>query len=291
MRGFPSLASGDGVLHLEAKSGVGIRVAMLPFVHRKRIVKASQLMGSADHDHTQVYRDRIRVMLEELAGQFQSDTANLMMAHAFVGGDATRGAGEREIHFTEDYRIDADAIPPQAGYVGLGHLHSPQQVVGAPNAYYCGTPMHLDFGHRHTRQVNLIDIDPGKLARVTAIPLMAGRNLSTLEGTLEELEALARSQNSDDWLRVRVNGKRTPRTVHHVREIFGQRVVAVQTDHHTITRAIQQEPSGDAFEQFVQYLKESEQYDPAVASLFKDLYEAHVGAPITTTIGEAVVAT
>ena len=206
----PAAPEGNGVISLDIpRTGATAQLALLPFVHRKQIVKASELMGASYDNHTQKYRDRMRFLLGRLAEGFRQDTANILMAHAFVGADPKRGAGEREIHFTEGYRIDGDALPQEASYVALGHLHSPQQISDTPVGHYCGTPMHLDFGHSHQRQVNIVDISPGHPTKVQAVPLRAGRNLRTLEGSLDELEDWAAANNTDDWLRIRVHERRT----------------------------------------------------------------------------------
>ena len=118
------------------------------------------------------------------------------MAHSFVLG-TTPGTqeGERAVHFTEDYRIDADAFPGLSSYVALGHIHRPQTSARRGTIYYSGTPMHLDFGHQHDRQINLVDITPGVEPSVVPVFLQQGRNVKTIKGTVEE---------------IRENGKRRP---------------------------------------------------------------------------------
>ena len=55
---------------------------------------------------------------------------------------------------------------------------------------YAGSPIQIDFGEEgETKTVVTVEAEPGRTARVQALPLSGGRPLLRLEGTLEELEA------------------------------------------------------------------------------------------------------
>jgi exonuclease SbcD len=109
-----------------------------------------------------------------------------------VGGVKV-GGSERELHVGEAYAATAHAIPPGPQYVALGHIHAPQDVPGAPvPARYAGSLLPLDFGEAgETKRVVLVDVEPGRLATVTSIPLTSGRPLVRATGTWDELAARA----------------------------------------------------------------------------------------------------
>ena len=68
--------------------------------------------------------------------------------------------------------------------------------------HYSGSPIAVDFGEQgNTSMVCLVEASPSVPARVTDIPIAAGRRLRTVRGTLAELEAQAASFG-EDYLRV-----------------------------------------------------------------------------------------
>jgi DNA repair protein SbcD/Mre11 len=68
--------------------------------------------------------------------------------------------------------------------------------------HYCGAPLAIDFGEQdNTPVVCLVEAAPGTPAKVTDIPITAGRRLRTLRGTVAELSVLADTVG-EDFLRV-----------------------------------------------------------------------------------------
>ncbi len=172
--------------------GVPAVVGGFPFLREGRVVDfmrdAGQWYGA--------YAERVGLItaafnsaLVEAAGD---DAVPILMAHFMVGGVRV-GGSERELHVGEAYAATAQAIPAGPQYVALGHIHAPQPVPGSPvPAQYAGSLLPLDFGEAgETKRVVLVDAEPGRLAKVTSIPLTSGRPLVRAEGTWDELEARA----------------------------------------------------------------------------------------------------
>jgi exonuclease SbcD len=68
--------------------------------------------------------------------------------------------------------------------------------------HYSGAPLAVDFGEQdNTSVVLLVEATPTTPARVTEIPITAGRRLRTVHGTVDELAAM-RGAVGDDLLRV-----------------------------------------------------------------------------------------
>ena len=268
-----------GVLRLQAKGGEDVRLAMLPFVSQRGIVRAKDLMDSQAYENTQAYAERIRLVIDALAAGFESSTVNILMAHAFVHG-GERGGGERAAHFIDDYALSAQAFPANAGYVALGHVHRPQRIAGPGQINYCGSPLQLDFGERdQSKQVNLVDIEPGLPPTVTALPLAGGRALRTVSGTLEELREESETLSDEPWLRVVVKEQRRAGLADDVREMLGERVVDVQVE--DSSRPVARRPSRadkSPIELFDDFLVERNIDDEQIRAGFRQLLEAEFDA-------------
>ena len=123
------------------------------------------------------------------------------MAHLTVLG-GTFGGGERAAQSIFEYSVPAAVFPPDAHYVALGHLHRRQALAAPVPVHYCGAPLAVDFGEQdNTNVVLLVEATPTTPARVTDIPITAGRRLRTVHGTVAELAGCAATVG-DDLLRV-----------------------------------------------------------------------------------------
>jgi len=88
--------------------------------------------------------------------------------------------------------------------VALGHLHRKQRLPAACPVVYSGAPFAVDFGEQdNTPVVCLVEATPTTPARITDIPITAGRRLRTVSGTVAEIVARA-DEFGEDYLRVYV---------------------------------------------------------------------------------------
>ncbi len=250
-----------------------VDIAMLPFVSQRSIVRADQLMNDAGYEHAQNYADRMRRVLESLMAGFGPDAVNLVVGHAFVQGGAT-GGGERSAHLVEEYSVPAQAFGTTANYVALGHLHRAQKVPSPTAIHYCGSPLQLDFGEEaQTKQVNIVDLEPGIAAKVSPAELSAGRSLRTITGTVDQLAALA-DDLGDDWLRVKVTEAARAGLADEIRELLGDGVVDVMVERVDDRQPTPRRRDGRTpHELFADYLAESDISDKRLVGGFGDLYE------------------
>jgi DNA repair protein SbcD/Mre11 len=195
-------ADRGGVIRFEARStGEPVVVAALPFLSQRYAVKAAELVGQTPAQNAGGYDQMVRDVLGTLTAEFADNSVNLVMAHLTVTGGAF-GGGERAAQSIFEYHVPASIFPPEAHYVALGHLHRRQALPAPCPVHYCGAPLAVDFGEQdNTSVVCLVEASPGLPAKVTDIPLTAGRRLRTLRGTVAELGALADSVG-EDYLRV-----------------------------------------------------------------------------------------
>jgi exonuclease SbcD len=258
-----------------ARDGTPVNLAVLPFVSKRGIVRAEQLMQRAAFEHALAYSQRVAQLISALCAGFSADAVNLLVAHAFVLGGTT-GGGERAAHVVEEYAVQAPAFPATAGYVALGHLHRAQSIAGATAIRYCGSPLQLDFGESdQAKQVNLVDLVPGRPAKVTELILASGRPLRTFTGTLEQLTAVV--PEDDAWLRLIVREPQRAGLAASVRQRFGDRVVDVRIDspHSPATERVQR-LGRTPHELLADYLASEQIEDPRLLSLFATLLERDV---------------
>jgi exonuclease SbcD len=195
-------AERGGAVEFTARStGERATVAVLPFLSQRYAVRAAELVTNTPAENTGAYDQQLRDILASLTAGFRDDAVNLVMAHLTIL-NATFGGGERAAQSIFEYAVPATIFPIEAHYVALGHLHRRQRVDAPCPVHYCGAPLAIDFGEQdNTPVVCLVEAAPGTPAKVTDIPITAGRRLRTLRGTVAELSVLAGTVG-DDFLRV-----------------------------------------------------------------------------------------
>lgn len=247
-------------------------IAPLPFLSQRWIVKASELMGGDAGESVKLYEERYRQLTAGLTQRFRADTVNLFAAHAFVIGADVSGS-ERAAHLTTAYGVPSTVFPTTAHYVALGHLHRPQEVPGPCPIRYSGSPLALDFGEAGQQKVALVvEATAGTPARVTEVPLTAGRALRVIKGSLAELGAVS---VGDEHLRVHVHERLRVGLADEVRELFPNAVDVVLESSSGRGERVDREPrlERSAHDLFAAYLRDVDVDDPALVALFDEVYE------------------
>jgi exonuclease SbcD len=170
----------------------------------KSLLSALELAG----DETlarQTYAESVARLVTHLSAQFRADVVNLMVAHTHLDGARFSGS-ERSVHLGEEWAATPQALPANAHYVALGHIHRPQRVIAAPApTYYAGSPLQLDFGEAgEEKSFVLIEARPGAPARTENVPYEGGTALAKVRGSLAELERDAAELAHAGHLRVTV---------------------------------------------------------------------------------------
>lgn len=213
-------AAEGGVVTVGSRDGgEQARIAVLPFVPERKVVEACRLLDS-EFEWYQEYAREIEQILGFLTRGFTPATVNLVLGHVLIAG-ARVGTGERALHLGEIYGLNAQQLPANAQYIGLGHLHRPQEVLAPSKTCYSGSLIELDFGEKEQdKKVVLVEARPGRAASVEWVGLTAGRRLRDVEGTIEELQALA-PQMGSEFLRVGVRvGAPAPGVAEQVHELL-----------------------------------------------------------------------
>lgn len=178
-----------GILEYPGDDDEIARIASMPFLHPNTLV---DVFETAPKSWTGKYADGVRVLQEMYKRSLESDYdpahhINLYAAHLHVGG-AVLARSERVVHVSEDYAVDSESLPP-VSYAAFGHIHKPQRLPGLVPGRYAGSPIQMDYGEMgEQKSVVMVDLRPGKSARVETLDLSGGRPLLRFEGTWAQLE-------------------------------------------------------------------------------------------------------
>jgi DNA repair protein SbcD/Mre11 len=251
-----------------------VRIASIPWLSQRFIVKAAQMMDSSAAETRGIYEERMQLIVDALTESFDDSAVNLILGHVTIAG-GLKGGGEREAQTIFDYHVTPTIYPATAHYVALGHLHKMQSMPGRAPIHYSGSPLQLDFGEGGNEpHMMLVEAKPKVPVKVTPVPVAGGRSLMTLRGTLEELRAQA-SNVGDAYLRVFVRERERVGLGDDVRGLLPNTVkVIVEHEEGRKDRRERVETTGlSARELFGMYLEEREVDDKRLLALFDELHE------------------
>lgn len=249
--------------------GLETKVAMLPFVSQRGIVKAQQIMDADPDDHAAAYADRMRLLIAHLTGEMTSDTVNILTSHLTVYGAVT--GGERQAHIF-GYAVPSSVFPGHLSYVALGHLHRQQKMPHGSAVWYSGSPLQLDFGEVDDQKaVLIVEASPGIPSKVTSVPLTSGRKLISMYGTLEHILSRA-AEVEDAYVRVELDESARVGLADEVRAVIPNTVdVKLRQSESVKSRSYEGRMSVSGPEAFHQYLSENDIVDAHVEALFAEL--------------------
>ena len=268
-----------GVVSVASRDGTEeARVAVLPFVPERKVVDACAVMD-AEHTWYETYSERLEQILAALVKDMEPSTVNLAIGHLLVAGSLF-GTGERKLHLGDIYGLKPQQLPPSLQYIGLGHLHRPQEVMARSKTRYSGSLLELDFGEREQdKRVVIVEAKPGRAASIEEVPVTSGRRLRDVEGTFEELQGMA-GEVEDAFLRVTVKTEApVPGLAEQVKE-FLPHALDVTVDHPRDEGADERDEEGprtqlEPGELFTRYYERKNGAPPPaeLRKLFHALYE------------------
>jgi DNA repair protein SbcD/Mre11 len=261
-------------LEIETRAGERARIALLPWLSQRHVVKADQLMAREAPELTGQFNERMRRIIAALTGGFAPDAVNIVLAHVTLA-NAQHGGGERLAQTIFDYWIDATAFPPSAHYVALGHIHKAQRMPGPCPIVYSGSPLQLDFSdHDDAKRVVLFEATSTTPAEIEEVSLSSGRRLRTLRGTIPQLTERA-GTTGDDFLRVIVEGPARAGLSDVIRELFPDavKIMVTATERGADRRRDIETSHTSPRDLFSRYLSERDIEDDAMLALFEELYE------------------
>jgi exonuclease SbcD len=256
--------------------GVPALVAGFPFLREGRVVDFMAETGSWYGQYAEKVAAIAAAYNAALVDRAGADLVPVLVAHFMVHG-ARVSRSERELHIGDAYTATAQAIPPGPQYVALGHIHAPQSAPGAPvPAEYAGSLLALDFGEAgEQKRVVLVDVEPGRLATVRSVPIVAGRPLRQERGTWDAIAARA-GELAESYLDLSVDvGGPDPELGRRAAELFPflVRVRAIRPATARRERDAADLPSDDElYAAFVRATTAEDAPEPLVA-LFREVLE------------------
>jgi exonuclease SbcD len=264
-----------GAVTVSVRSGEEARIALLPFVSQRYVVRADDLISKDRRQHDDAYAERIARIIAHLAAPASAEAVQLLMAHLTVAGGRI-GGGERPAHTVIEYAVPARVFAPHLDYVALGHLHRQQEVPAEPTVWYSGSPLQFDFGEiDEAKGVLLVNTTAGKKTEVRPLPLSGGRRLVKVQGTLEELESLA-ADPPDAHLRIVVEETARAGLNEEVRRLFPEAidvVVALPGDGKDAGPEPEPRLGRPPRQLFTDYLIQRDVIDERLLALFDELME------------------
>ncbi|MBP5427097.1 MAG: exonuclease subunit SbcD [Clostridiales bacterium] len=178
-------------------------ILTMPYPSESRLEEV--LSDSADEGLIQkAYSDKIKYILNELASNFRDDTINIVLGHIFlIGGKESES--ERTIQVGSAMTVNLDAIPKNAHFMALGHLHRPQMIKNdrCP-VFYSGSPLAYSFSEAdYSKAVYIIDAKPNCEVKITPKILDCGKPLvkwCAKEGVQQVIEWCNENRDSNAWV-------------------------------------------------------------------------------------------
>ena len=168
------------------RDGFGpVNVWLLPYF------KPVQARRIFPEDGIESYADGVLAVLGR--AEIDRSQRNVLVTHQFVAGAQVSDSEERSIG-------GLDQIPEEVfsdfDYVALGHLHKAQTLAGG-RIRYCGAPLVYAFDEcGQEKSATLVTLgEKGAENRLETVPFHPLRGCRVLEGTLDELSVLPRSED------------------------------------------------------------------------------------------------
>lgn len=186
----PTLPEGGAVATYPTAAGWDLKLAALPFVHQNRVLADFAALCEPNATYNDALRQIIgTITAVALNGFDPARQVAVLASHIHVTG--ARTSSEREIHVSTNYATDPAHLDPAYGYLAFGHIHVPQDVASG-RGRYAGSLIEVDFGELgETKQVGIVDLEPGRPTRITSIPLTAARRLHRVRAPLSQLPSQA----------------------------------------------------------------------------------------------------
>ena len=279
--GGPRVARDGGSFDLPIGDEVA-RIAALPFVSERRLVRLRDLFAGDAGQQRESYQSAMRKLILNLTGGFDGDVVNLLLLHTTMEG-AVLANSEYVFHSTDTYTLGPDLLPESANYVALGHIHKPQPLQGVADnrARYAGSILQLDFGEQgDAKGVLLLEASAGRPTEILEmVPLEAGKRLRRVRLSEDELERRTPELAAfEGWLKLAVElDVPRPGLKDRVRGALPNVLAVEQLLPESAGDAGDGvDPKGltlvEAFAQF--YLHEKGQHlDPVLEAAFSDLHE------------------
>lgn len=202
--GLSVIRSSQGFIEIKLpRHDYPLRLLLTPYANEQSL---KQFLGTGEREEE--LRNILKGTWKEIADTYcDTNGVNIMMAHLYFmekGGPQPEEPEDEKpiLHMGGAQAIYTESIPKQMQYVALGHLHRYQWVAKVPcPVIYSSSLLGYSFSEAQQRkQVILIEVEPGEVAQVKAIPLSSGRQLVRKRFTAIEEALLWLEANPDTYV-------------------------------------------------------------------------------------------
>lgn len=150
-----------------------------------------------DVDHIKTPEDALRLQLDEIKKDWDSEAVNILLYHGFIiniksDADLEESESERPLSVGTIDFVSHELVE-DFDYVALGHLHKSQKV-STERIRYSGSPLKYSKSEANYRKQNLIvDITKDYL-EITPLEIPLSKDLRIIRGMFEEIK---KKQSSD----------------------------------------------------------------------------------------------
>ena len=282
--GRPRIAEDGGVVTIDTANGK-LCVGAMPFASERRLLAAEDIWNKDALEQRSSYKEVVTYVLQNLAAAFKTDAVNVMMAHMTMEGAKFTGS-EAAFYSGDVYSFSGQAIPSECQYMGLGHIHKPQQIPNAAPTYYSGSLIQVDFGEvGEEKGFNLIEVETGRPAKVQFQPLTCHKPLKRVECHIEQLdEYLESHRDYVGYLKFAIAVNTPPiGLADRVRKVCPQAVMVEPKLIPNESAKIQEPKDYDRFDPIAEFQKfysdREKNLSPDVIEAFKNLYAEFSDAP------------
>jgi len=282
--GRPRIAEDGGVVTIDTANGK-LCVGAMPFASERRLLAAEDIWNKDALEQRSSYKEVVTYVLQNLALAFKTDAVNVMMAHMTLEGAKFTGS-EAAFYSGDVYSFSGQAIPSECQYMGLGHIHKPQQIPNAAPTYYSGSLIQVDFGEvGEQKGFNLIEVETGRPAKVQFQPLTCHKPLKRVECHIEQLdEYLESHRDYVGYLKFAIAVNTPPiGLADRVRKVCPQAVMVEPKLIPNESAKIQEPKDYDRFDPIAEFQKfysdREKNLSPDVIEAFKNLYAEFSDAP------------
>ena len=177
------IETGKGYIKIQKNDEIAT-LAYLPYPSESRIMEKV--------DSELDYSEKVKYWASIGANAFSNESINIFVSHLFMVGSKTK---DTEVRVGDLLAVTKNCIP-NADYVALGHIHTPQCL--GDNMYYSGAITALSPGQTGLG-VNIIETEDNVIKKVSSVALnnVAKFEKVIINGLFEAEDALSKFDNHD----------------------------------------------------------------------------------------------
>lgn len=168
----------------------------IPFFNREEV---SALFPELKREITSQEK-AMQIVCQNIKDTMDNQKRNIIISHSLVV-NAELSESDRSARVGFATAVSKDVLEG-FDYVALGHIHKPQKIT--EQIRYSGSPVKYSFGAEEKQEKLVYVIDTDSM-EITDIPLKQLREWNTIEGTYEEIMAMADLENT--YLRLKITDR------------------------------------------------------------------------------------